>query len=64
VIDSIEHGRQQLIMPWLARVIPVTRVFGVRGFDRLMDFFGINHTMDHFVGRTVPTPSRAEGNQS
>ena len=51
-------------MPWLARVIPVTRVFGVRGFDRLMDFFGINHTMDHFVGRTVPTPSRAEGNQS
>jgi len=64
VIDSIEHGRQQLIMPRLARVMPVTRVFGVRGFDRLMDFFGINHTMDHFVGRTVPTPSRAEGNQS
>ena len=64
VIDSIEHGREQLIMPRLARVMPLTRVFPVRGFDRLMDFFGINHTMDHFVGRTVPTPSRAEGNQS
>jgi len=62
VIDSIERGREQLIMPWLARVMPATRILPGRGFDRVMDFFGINHTMDHFVGRTVPGSSPADGN--
>ena len=64
VIDSIERGREQLIMPWLARVMPATRILPVRGFDRVMDFFGINHTMDHFTGRTRATPSRADVDQS
>lgn len=51
IVDGIESGREQLIMPWLARVMPATRALPVRAFDRTMDFFGINHTMDHFTGR-------------
>ncbi|MCY7411527.1 MAG: SDR family oxidoreductase [Salinibacterium sp.] len=64
VIEGIENGREQLIMPWLVRVMPAVRILPGRGFDRVMDFFGINQTMDHFVGRTAPTPSRAQVEQS
>lgn len=64
VIDSIEHGREQLIMPWLARVLPATRILPGRGFDRVTDFFGINQTMDHFVGRTAPVPIPGEAKRS
>lgn len=51
VLDAIESGSQQLILPRLARFMPATRILPVRAFDRVMDFFGINQTMDHFTGR-------------
>jgi all-trans-retinol dehydrogenase (NAD+) len=51
VLDAVERGRQQLILPPLARTLPVLRVLPTRAFDALVDFFGVNHTMDHFVGR-------------
>lgn len=56
VLDAIERGSQQLIMPRLARFMPVARILPVRAFDRVMDFFGINRTMDHFAGRGTPAP--------
>jgi all-trans-retinol dehydrogenase (NAD+) len=51
VLDAVETGREQLVLPPLAGIVPLLRGFGVPVFDRLVDLFGINHTMDHFVGR-------------
>lgn len=51
VLDAVERGRQQLVMPPLARAVPALRVLPVAAFDAVVDLFGINHTMDHFVGR-------------
>lgn len=51
ILDSIESGREQLILPWFPRLLPLTRMLPVRAFDALVDFFGINHSMDRFTGR-------------
>ncbi|GAB4099582.1 SDR family oxidoreductase [Sinomonas halotolerans] len=51
VIDGIESGREQIILPPFARLVPLLRVLPTRAFDRVADFFGINRTMDGFVGR-------------
>ncbi|SMX85060.1 MULTISPECIES: SDR family oxidoreductase [unclassified Brevibacterium] len=51
VLDSIESGREQLAMPSLVRILPGARMLPTRAFDKLMDFLGVNKTMDHFTGR-------------
>jgi all-trans-retinol dehydrogenase (NAD+) len=51
VLDAVESGREQLVLPPLAGIVPLLRALPVPLFDRLVDLFGINHTMDHFVGR-------------
>lgn len=51
IVDAIERGRSQLVMPRLVRVLPVMRMLPPRAFDALADFFGVNRTMDHFTGR-------------
>lgn len=52
VIDSIESGREQLVMPSLVRLVPGVRLLPTRAFDAVMDFLGVNQTMDHFTDRT------------
>jgi all-trans-retinol dehydrogenase (NAD+) len=54
MLDAIERGRQQLVLPPLVRVVPALRVLPSRAFDTVIDLFGINHTMDHFQGRQRP----------
>ena len=51
VLDSIQAGREQLMLPPLVRVLPVLRVLPVGAFDAVLNLFGINRSMDHFVGR-------------
>ena len=51
VIRGVERGTQQIVMPPMVRTVPLLRALPVRAFDAVADFFGINHTMDHFVGR-------------
>jgi all-trans-retinol dehydrogenase (NAD+) len=51
ILAAVERGRQQLILPPLARTVPALRVLPTRAFDAVVDFFGINATMDSFVGR-------------
>lgn len=51
VIDAIESGQPQLVLPPLVRTLPTLRVLPVRVFDRVMDALGVNRTMDHFTGR-------------
>lgn len=50
-IDAIERGQEQLMMPRLVRVLPALRILPTRVFDKIMDIFGINNTMDNFTGR-------------
>lgn len=59
VLDSIESGREQLVMPSLINLVPAMRLLPTRAFDTLMDVLGINKTMDHFTGRR---PKVAEAN--
>lgn len=54
ILDALEAGEEQLIMPRLARYMPGARVLPVRMFDRVMGFFGVNRSMDRFVGRQQP----------
>lgn len=51
VLDSVESGREQLVMPSLVRILPGARLLPTRVFDKVMDFLGVNKTMDHFTGR-------------
>lgn len=51
VLRGIERGQAQLVMPPLARTIPVARALHVRHFDRLMAFFGTSVAMDTFKRR-------------
>lgn len=52
VVDGIERGRSQLMLPPAVWLLPGMRLLGTRGFDAVMDVLGVNHTMDRFVGRT------------
>lgn len=45
-------------------VMPATRILPGRGFDRVMDFFGINQIMDDFVGRKTPISVPTDADRS
>lgn len=60
IAGAIERDRRVLVMPPFIRLLPITRALPVPVFDRLMDLFGVNQTMDDFVGRA---PTRTEGAQ-
>ena len=53
VIDAVERGKAQLMLPQLVWLVPGLRLLGTRGFDAVTDVFGINSTMDGFVGRSA-----------
>src|SRR5438445_1792497 len=53
IIRAVRRDRRRLVMPrlvyatWLARLLPVP------AFDGLMEFLGVNRSMDEFVGRAT-----------
>lgn len=51
ILNAIERGKSQLVMPRLVGTIPVARAMPVKYFDRTMNFFGVNTSMDRFRGR-------------
>ena len=51
IVDAVESGREQLVMPPFARLLPAVRLLPVPLFDKVMDAAGVNQTMDHFTGR-------------
>lgn len=50
IADAIEKDRRMLVLPPIVRLLPVFRVLPPRLFDRVMDLFGVNASMDHFIG--------------
>lgn len=59
IADAIATDRRVLVLPPIVRLIPVLRMLPPSVFDRIMDLFGVNVSMDHFVGHreaTTPDP--------
>jgi all-trans-retinol dehydrogenase (NAD+) len=59
ILGAIRRGKRRLVLPWFANTVFLMRLFPVAFMDAVAGFFGINASMDHFVGR-VPTPSSQE----
>jgi short-subunit dehydrogenase len=61
IVEAVRRDRRRLVMPrfvyltWLVRILPV----GV--FDAVMEFFGVNKSMDEFTGRTGADDTRLSG---
>jgi len=51
IMKAIEGNRARLIMPRFVLTVPVVRVFPPFIFDAVLGFFGVNRSMDEFVGR-------------
>lgn len=60
IADAIGRDRRRLLMPPIVRLLPLLHTLPPAVFDRLLDLFGVNEAMDHFVGRerTAPPPAR------
>lgn len=51
IMKAIDGNRSRLIMPRFVLTVPVVRVFPPVIFDAVLGFFGVNRSMDEFVGR-------------
>lgn len=51
VIRAIERNDARLYLPPLVRILSVIKFLPTPICDAIMNFFGVNQTMDHFVGR-------------
>jgi all-trans-retinol dehydrogenase (NAD+) len=51
ILDAVERDKPLLRLPPIVALLPVARILPTRLFDRLMDLFGVNRSMDDFVGR-------------
>ena len=51
IVRAIQKNRQELRMPFIVNLVPAFRLLPIDLFDRVADFFGINASMDEFVGR-------------
>jgi all-trans-retinol dehydrogenase (NAD+) len=64
IARAIERDRRRLIMPPLVRLVPALRVLPVPVFDKVMDFFGVNVSMDTFVGRPGDGTSKVKSGKT
>jgi len=51
IMGAIAGNRRRLIMPRFVMTVPVVRVLPPFLFDAVLAFFGVNRSMDEFVGR-------------
>lgn len=61
VLDAIESGSQQLLLPAAVHALAPLRVLPVRAFDTVMDVLGVNAAMDRFTGRAGAAADVAGG---
>ncbi|MCA3748900.1 MAG: SDR family oxidoreductase [Rubrobacter sp.] len=61
VVRMIERNRQEVKMPLIVNTVPALHVLPADVLDWIMGFFGVNHSMDEFVGRqrSGAVPGRA-----
>jgi all-trans-retinol dehydrogenase (NAD+) len=51
ILDAIRRDRRRLILPRVVALTYLGRVLPVAAFDTLMEFLGVNKSMDEFRGR-------------
>ncbi|MDR1278964.1 MAG: SDR family oxidoreductase [Treponema sp.] len=51
IVAAVLKNRKSLIMPRFVYSVFLLRLFPPAFFDAVVNFFGINHSMDHFQGR-------------
>lgn len=51
ILAAIEGNRRRLVMPRFVLTVPVVRILPPSLFDAVLGFFGVNRSMDEFVGR-------------
>ncbi len=51
IVDAIRRNRRRLILPSVVRTTWLGRLLPVPAFDAIMEFLGLNHSMDQFTGR-------------
>jgi all-trans-retinol dehydrogenase (NAD+) len=51
IFRAIEGNRARLVMPRFVLTVPVVRLLPPLLFDAVLAFFGVNRSMDEFVGR-------------
>ncbi len=52
VVRAVLRDEQEIRMPFMVNLVPVSRVLPVDLFDWLAEFFGIHESMEGFVGRS------------
>ncbi|GAA4367821.1 SDR family oxidoreductase [Paeniglutamicibacter cryotolerans] len=58
ILNAIEAGKGQLVMPRAVHALALARMLPVFLFDKLANALGVNNTMDHFVGRPAKAAKR------
>ena len=51
IVYAIRYDRRRLILPSVVRTTWLGRLFPIGVFDAMMEFLGLNHSMDDFTGR-------------
>lgn len=51
IMGAVEGNRARLVMPRFVMTVPVVRILPPFLFDAVLGFFGVNRSMDEFVGR-------------
>lgn len=51
IVRAVRRDKQELKMPLMINLVPGLHMLPVELFDWLMDFFGVNDSMEGFVGR-------------
>jgi all-trans-retinol dehydrogenase (NAD+) len=62
IVRAIRADRRRLILPWTVAATYLGRILPVSAFDAIMEFLGVNKSMDEFRGRAADadavTPSQ------
>ncbi len=56
VVDAILHDQERLILPWTVRLTWLFRLLPTTWFDTIPQLFGLDRSMDDFVGHTGGSP--------
>lgn len=56
ILRAIENKEKRVITPRFIYTIFLVKALPIRAFDWVLNFFGINHSMDEFVGRNSEPP--------
>jgi all-trans-retinol dehydrogenase (NAD+) len=63
IVRAVERDQRLLVMPPLVRLVPALRLLPPRVFDKVMDLFGINVSMEDFVGRVTDAQHEASSDR-